>query len=263
MTEREDYQALIETLESERRERSFWSRWSQRKRDQVHQEDDAAPLEPVSAEPQAPAQGQSDAEGAEDAAADMAAAADDTALQPVEAVETEADPIDARTGKRYSELTDDDMPPLTTLGADSDLSMFMARNVSAALRMKALTRVFHTSKFNQFCLCAEYADDYTNLTPMGSIVPHDLKQAIVRETGRLYDRLVDKGYEVSTEEVEQHIAASMRGEPVQDLEQVLPRASTATRQEPEPTDDAPGQSVAVESPAEAHVPRPASRSETI
>ena len=35
MTEREDYQALIETLESERRERSFWSRWSQRKRDQI------------------------------------------------------------------------------------------------------------------------------------------------------------------------------------------------------------------------------------
>lgn len=184
----------------------FLSRWSRRKLGR----------EPRDAEPVAPPSPLPESQPAALEAAEQAPVA--------EAVpEVDPDPIDPRTGKRYSELTDEDMPPLETLDQNSDLSMFLARNVSNALRMKALTRVFHTSKFNQICICAEYAEDYTNFTPLGDIVPHDLKQAIAREAGKLYERLTGKGFKVTPEEVEKHIAASMRGESVPDLERVLPR----------------------------------------
>lgn len=125
-----------------------------------------------------------------------------------------AERIDPRTGKPMSELTDEDMPDLETLDQDSDLSAFMAEKVSQALRMRALTRVFHSAKFNKVCLCAEYADDYTNFTPLGEIVPHDLKQAIVREGGKLLQRFAERGLKITPDEAEARAAAEFRGERV-------------------------------------------------
>ncbi|MCK8514809.1 DUF3306 domain-containing protein [Methylonatrum kenyense] len=123
-----------------------------------------------------------------------------------EAVEDDPDErIDPRTGKRFSELTDDDMPALDSLMPDSDLSMFMAKNISPALRMKALTRVFHSAKFNKVCLCAEYAEDYTTFEPLGDVIPHDLKASIAREAKRLRDSLLGQGEEISPEEAEARI----------------------------------------------------------
>jgi hypothetical protein len=126
--------------------------------------------------------------------------------------------IDPRTGKPISELTDEDMPDIESLDENSDLAAFMASKVSNALRMKALTRVFHTAKFNQVCLCAEYADDYTNFTPLGDIVPHDLKQAIVREAGKLVERLTQEGLEITPEQAQARVAAEFRGERLPDIE---------------------------------------------
>jgi hypothetical protein len=150
---------------------------------------------------------------------------DEPAVQPVVpapvAVAEEPpvnDPIDARTGKRMSELTDEDMPDVETLNADSDVSMFMAKNISAALRMRALNKIFMSPKYNVYCLCAEYADDYTNFTPLGDVVPHDLKSAIAREAGKLYERLTGRGVAVSQEELEARVAAQFRGEKTIDLE---------------------------------------------
>ncbi|MFV8835647.1 DUF3306 domain-containing protein [Aquisalimonas sp.] len=99
--------------------------------------------------------------------------------------------IDERTGKPYDELTDDDMPPLESLNQDSDVSMFMARNISPDLRRKALRTLFRSSKFNKISLCAEYAEDYTTWTPMGDVVPHDWKRAIAREAERARQKLAD------------------------------------------------------------------------
>jgi hypothetical protein len=134
------------------------------------------------------------------------------------APEVDNDPVDPRTGKRRSELTDEDMPEVETLTADSDVSMFMAKNVSAALRTRALNKIFMSPKYNVYCLCAEYADDYTNFTPLGDIVPHDLKSAIAREAGKLYERLTGQGVTVSQEELEARVAAQFRGEKTPDLE---------------------------------------------
>ncbi|SEO67007.1 DUF3306 domain-containing protein [Aquisalimonas asiatica] len=99
--------------------------------------------------------------------------------------------IDERTGKPYDELTDDDMPPLESLTPDSDVSMFMARNISPELRRKALRTLFRSPKFNKISLCAEYAEDYTTWTPMGDVVPHDWKRAIAREAERARQKLAD------------------------------------------------------------------------
>lgn len=162
--------------------------------------------------------------------------------EPVEAVvvaapvaeavapEVDNDPVDARTGKRMSELTDEDMPDVETLTADSDVSMFMAKNISSALRTRALSKIFMNPKYNVYCVCAEYADDYTNFAPLGDIVPHDLKSAIAREAGKLYERLTGKGVTVSQEELETRIAAQFRGEQTPDLEaEYLARAEREGR----------------------------------
>jgi hypothetical protein len=147
----------------------------------------------------------------------------------------EAVRIDARTGKPYDELTDEDMPPLESLDASSDLSVFLAKNVSPLLRAKALSRVFHTPDYNQYCLCAEYADDYNQFTPLGDIVPHDLKAAIAREAKALRDRLLARGKEISEEEAEARVLAEREaGLPrsvLTDEEERLPVLSEGVAQE--------------------------------
>jgi hypothetical protein len=132
-------------------------------------------------------------------------------------VEAEPEPVDPRTGKPMSELTDEDMPELETLNAESDLRCFMSGKVSQALRMKALSKVFHSPKYNQVCLCAEYADDYTNFLPMGDIVPHDLRSAIAREAGKLVQRLAERGVEMTPEDAQARMAREFRGEKLEPL----------------------------------------------
>jgi hypothetical protein len=160
----------------------FLGRWSRRKR--------LARQGMVEPEPEPPA----DATG--EAAAIMAAPRE---VAPAQGDEPAQRPLD--------ELTDEDMPPLESLTDTSDVSMFMSRQVSAALRMKALSRVFHSSRYNKICLCAEYAEDYNQYTPLGSIVPHDLKTAIAREAESLRERLLARGQTLSFEDAQARIVA--------------------------------------------------------
>lgn len=186
--------------DEDRLELPFLSRWSRRK---LGKEEAPAP---ASERPSSPAPTAATLSQTGDLAAEAS---------PPEAL---PEPIDPRTGKLMSELTDEDMPDLESLDENSNLAAFMAGKVSRGLRMKALTKVFHTAKFNQVCICAEYADDYTNFTPLGDIVPHDLQQAIVREAGKLYQRLAGNGVEITPEEAQARVAAEFRGETVPLLE---------------------------------------------
>lgn len=174
----------------------FFSRWSRRK---------------LGRELEAPTE--SDARTVPVALATEAEAQTDAARQD--------DPVDARTGKRRSELSDEDMPDVDSLKPDADVSMFFGGQVSQSLRMRALAKVFSNPKYNVWCECAEYAEDYNAFLPMGDIVPHDLKQAIVREADKLYRRMTDKGLRLSPEQAQAHVAAEMRGESVPDLESTL------------------------------------------
>ncbi len=143
--------------------------------------------------------------------------AESVAAEHAPVVEPEPESVDPRTGKPMSELTDEDMPDIESLDTKSDLRCFMSGKVSQALRMKALTKVFHSPKYNQICLCAEYADDYTNFLPMGDIVPHDLKSAIAREAGKLVQRLAERGVEMTREDAQARMAREFRGEKLEPL----------------------------------------------
>lgn len=132
--------------------------------------------------------------------------------QPAAAVEeaelaVQPERVEEPAPRALDELTDEDMPPIESLTDASDVSMFMSKQVSAALRMKALSRVFHSSRYNKICLCAEYAEDYNQYVPMGGIVPHDLKAAIAREAERLRERLLERGETISFDDAQARIVA--------------------------------------------------------
>lgn len=151
----------------------------------------AAPAATAGEMPSTPAGNNDPDAGASTVAATASARtdADTTATDPAD------ERIDARTGKRYADLTDEDMPPLDSLGPESDYSVFMARNVSSALRSRALKRLFAAPEFNRICLCAEYAEDYTNFTPLGGIVPHDMARQIAVNAERAARKLAEAGKE--------------------------------------------------------------------
>jgi|GEM_PF-1783227 len=171
--------------EDEAAGREFFERWSRRKA--------------------AAARGTPEADEPEIAIADGGAAEAAPAETDDQPAAESAERIDERTGKRFDELTDEDMPDPETLDENSDIRMFMARNVSPSLRMKALARRFRHPKYNKVCICAEYAEDYTKFEPLGNVVPHDLKTAIAREAEKLRDRLLGDGDKISPEEAEARV----------------------------------------------------------
>lgn len=218
----------------------FLSRWSRLKRGLevppagLHARADAVsraqtPVQAASTPASATASAPAAASDSEPAAAVAAVTAPVPAARA--APTSPSEPIDPRTGKPMSELTDADMPDVESLDENADLACFMAAKVSRALRMKALTKVFHSAKFNQVCLCAEYADDYTAFAPLGEVVPHELRQAIMREAARLCERLAERGVQLDLEAAQARIAAEFRGEPVPPID-ALCAATLAAGGEP-------------------------------
>lgn len=152
----------------------FLQRWSRRKR-----HGDAAVPEPE-------ADGVTGDEGT--GANDRTPASAGNAARPQSADPDADDRIDPRTGKRFDELTDDDMPDVEHLDQDADVSAFLARGVSHALRLAALRKLWHTPKFNQLDLMSEYSGDFTKYQKIGTIIPHDMKRAAQREMERARQR---------------------------------------------------------------------------
>ena len=76
------------------------------------------------------------------------------------------------------ELTDADMPPLATLGADSDYSGFMSSRVSESLRRAALRKLFHGKEFNVVDGLDDYAEDFTTFQALGDLVTADMRHML-------------------------------------------------------------------------------------
>lgn len=72
-------------------------------------------------------------------------------------------------------LTDDDMPPLESLDADSDYSGFLSPGVSESLRNAALRKMFLSPKYNFTDGLDDYADDFTKFEPLGDIITADMR----------------------------------------------------------------------------------------
>lgn len=102
---------------------------------------------------------------------------DDDAIQGDLAHESEPAPQDAArpAADPVKPLTDEDMPPIDSLGEDDDFSGFLSPEVSDKLRKVALRKLFHGAAFNVRDGLCEYDEDYTSFEPLGDIVTADMR----------------------------------------------------------------------------------------
>ena len=82
------------------------------------------------------------------------------------------------------ELTDAEMPPIESLGEDSDFSGFMSPKVSEKLRKVALRKLFNLPQFNLRDGLDDYDDDFTKFEALGDIVTADLRHQMEMEAER-------------------------------------------------------------------------------
>lgn len=82
---------------------------------------------------------------------------------------------EAASEERPVLLTDADMPPLDSLGPDSDYSGFLSRGVSRSLRRQALRRLFSSPHLNVVDGLDDYAEDFTGLAPLGDVVTAEMR----------------------------------------------------------------------------------------
>jgi hypothetical protein len=78
-----------------------------------------------------------------------------------------------------------ELPPLDSLGADSDYSAFLGRGVPADLRQKALRKLFHSPKFNIRDGLDDYDLDFSKPEPLGDIITAEMRYRVERELERL------------------------------------------------------------------------------
>jgi hypothetical protein len=126
-------------------EEDFLGRWSRRKQRARREPADAAPPQPPVRSPEEQPGGTSD-EAAQE--------------QP---------------------LTDEDMPPLESLGEDSDYSGFLSPGVSDKLRRVALKKLFSSAYFNVLDGLDDYDDDFRNFEALGDIITSDMRHQMERE----------------------------------------------------------------------------------
>ena len=169
-------------------EGGFLNRWSARKRRQSQQENDTRdtrvtdPLEMVESEKSAePGKQLFNAENILESSAvenDFPTTVVTDGKQHTEAFVE----LDARGKSEEAPLlTDEDMLPIESLTADSDMSAFFNRGVSAALRRAALRHVFHQPVFNVRDGLNDYDGDYTVFEPLGDTITSDMKWHTARK----------------------------------------------------------------------------------
>ena len=90
------------------------------------------------------------------------------------AAQEEQLPVDAEEEEAPA-LTDDDMPPLETLGEDDSYSDFLSPEVSEKLRKVALRQLFHGAGFNIRDGLDDYDEDFTIFKPLGDIITADMR----------------------------------------------------------------------------------------
>lgn len=84
-----------------------------------------------------------------------------------------------------------ELPDLDRLDQDSDYSAFLAPGVDAALKRRALRKLFHSPKFNVFDGLDTYRDDFTSFPALGSIVTADMRYQLERAARELAARAED------------------------------------------------------------------------
>ena len=78
-----------------------------------------------------------------------------------------------------------ELPPIESLGEDSDYSAFMAADVPADLQRKALRKMFQSPKFNVRDGLDDYDLDFSSPEPLGDIVTAEMRHRLRVEMERL------------------------------------------------------------------------------
>ena len=120
-----------------------------------------------------------------------------------------------------------ELPPLESLGEDSDYSAFLGDGVPADVKQKALRKLFHSPKFNIRDGLDDYDWDFTNPEPLGDIVTAEMRYRVERELERLAGLDEDEEREEDTTTVaavdaEEHDEAGNEVDPEADDERSEP-----------------------------------------
>jgi hypothetical protein len=131
-----------------------------------------------------------------------------------------AEPGDAQGAEAPGEVPE--LPPIESLGEDSDYSAFMASDVPADLRRNALRKLFQSPKFNVRDGLNDYDLDYSSPEPLGEIVTAEMRHRLRVELERLAgleeeEKPVEDGERAATPAPAQ-VAESEEQEPSADSE---------------------------------------------
>lgn len=158
----------------------------------------------------------------------------------LESVETDEE-LQLAPSDEEQVLTDEDMPPLESLNADSDYSPFFSEGVSKQLRNLALKRLFFSGKFAARDGLDDYDDDFTKFEPLGDTITSDM---------RYHERRKEKARLAKLEEEQQALAEQRAEEEQAQEEQAQQEADeqeAAAQQDPA-QEDMDGQAGAPDSP---------------
>lgn len=84
-----------------------------------------------------------------------------------------------------------ELPDLELLDQDSDYSAFLTPGVDAALRKRALRKLFSSPKFNVFDGLDTYREDFTSFPPLGTVVTADMRHHLERIAKEIAARAQD------------------------------------------------------------------------
>ncbi|MEX2575132.1 MAG: DUF3306 domain-containing protein [Halofilum sp. (in: g-proteobacteria)] len=98
------------------------------------------------------------------------ARAEDAETQNPQEPAADERPAGEVSGDDQLQPTDADMPPLESLGEDSDYRGFLSPRVSQSLRRAALRKLFQSPRFDVRDGLDDYDGDYTRYTPLGDTV---------------------------------------------------------------------------------------------
>lgn len=80
------------------------------------------------------------------------------------------------------------MPPIESLGADSDYAQFLSPKVSEELRRLALRKLFHRPEFNVTDGLDDNALDFRDFTPLENTITADMRHRLEREAEEMLAR---------------------------------------------------------------------------
>lgn len=77
------------------------------------------------------------------------------------------------------------LPPLESLEASSDYSVFLAADVLPEVRQQALRRMFQSARPIVDDPADPFASDFRNFVPLGDVVTADMRHYSMREAGQM------------------------------------------------------------------------------